>query len=294
MKRVNPKNVVLLALMIMPLMSYGQTEDGSFVFQNFTLSDFGDGYDKAQSLVWKPSFSEFVAQVPNENGQESTDTTGATDNQQNDKVIVRGGNPDPKRSAVRYTEAKPDGVTDIVAGVQKYVLGVKAQFTQQGYNWIELRPNRLDTAGAADTTPPAAVNTDTEVSTVPDINAKSTPYKIPFKGKAIDLSLWVWGGQYGWWIEVYTRDYLNYQYRFPLGDLLYSGWKQKRTSIPNSVVQDRKRQPASQPLTFEMIKLWSFPSESVDQFYVYFDLLQHGSVVSTEIFNGESLADDLW
>jgi len=290
MKRMNPKNLVLLALMIIPFITYSQTKDGSFVFQNFTLSDFGDGYDKAQSLVWKPKFSEFVAQVPKEEG-ENLDTTTI----QEDEVIIQGENPDPERSAVRYSESKPEGVTDIIAGVQKYVLGVKAQFTQQGYNWIELRPNQIvgeDNEEVVAENP--VVTEDNDTATAPDPNAESKSYRIPFEGKAIELTLWVWGGQYGWWVEAYVRDYLNYQYRFPLGDLLYSGWKQKRTSIPRSVIQDRKRLPAAQALTFEMIKLWSFPSEVVDQFYVYFDLLQHSSIVSTEIFNGEDLASDLW
>ena len=106
--------------------------------------------------------------------------------------------------------------------------------------------------------------------------------------------MWVWGGYYGWLVEAYLRDYLGYQYRIPMGDLLYTGWRQKRTAIPNNIVQSRKRLPAILTLEFEMLKLWSFPSERVDQFYVYFDLLQQGSIVSTEVFNGKKLESELW
>lgn len=259
----------------------------SYVFQNFTLSDFGDGVDASKSIVWKPRFSEFVAQVQKEEeNQENTQTSNDPDT-----VVVLGQDPDPERSNIRYMEAKPEGITEVVAGVpQKYVLGVKAQFSQQGYNWIELRPNKMNQE--ADTQ--AQPNNTEEGAAPPDINAEATPFRIPFVGKAVDITMWVWGGQYAWWVEVYLRDYLNYQYRFSLGDLLFTGWKQKRTQIPASVVQSRKRLPASQALGFEMIKLWSFPSETTDQFYVYFDLLQHSSIVSTDIFNGKELAEDIW
>ncbi|MGL4388827.1 MAG: hypothetical protein ACRCTJ_05495, partial [Brevinema sp.] len=60
------------------------------------------------------------------------------------------------------------------------------------------------------------------------------------------------------------------------------------------IVQTRKRLPNLQALSFEKIKLWSFPTEHVNQFYVYFDLLQYGSVVDISIFNGKNLAEDIW
>lgn len=315
MKRKNLHGIVSYTLVIMigavaPL--FGQAQDnGSYVFQNFTLSDFGDGYDAAKSLVWKPKFSDFVAQVP---GAEETVVDDGTGNE----VVVTGANPDPERSAVRYTEGTPDGVTDIVAGSQKFVLGVKAQFTQQGYNWIELSPYTLGegaqdnagavanvadagTAGAVDTQAQASANADTyllqtegEVEAAPDPYADGQKFRIPFSGKATDITLWTWGGHYGWWLEASVRDHLGYLYTFPMGDLLYTGWKQKRIGIPNSVTQSRKRLPSEQSLEFEMLKLWSFPSERMDQFYVYFDLLQHGAIVDTDFFNGKELENQLW
>lgn len=300
MKRANLHSIVfytILGVIVAPVHGQ-QTQENTFVFEHVTLSDFGDGYDAAKSLVWKPKFSDEVVQVPT-NGDANTgnDTVG------NDNVIVPTNNPDPERAAVRYTEGKPEGITDVIAGSQKYVLGVKAEFTAQGYNYIELFPNRIENqnqAQVADDTAGAEVTeiqtplTSGEVDNPPDLTADSTPYLIPFTGTVTDLSVWVWGGYYSWWVEAYIRDYLGYQYRLPLGDLLYTGWKQKKVEIPTNIVQGRKRLPALQSLTFEMLKLWSFPQEKVDKFYVYFDLLQHGSKISTEIFNGQSLEKELW
>ncbi|MGL4367250.1 MAG: flagellar filament outer layer protein FlaA [Brevinemataceae bacterium] len=301
MKRVNLQYIMLSVFVaVISTMVHGNTSK-SFVIQSFILSDFGDEYDAAQSLVWKPTFSEYVLQVKDE-GADSNQNNGSSS-----QVVARGKNPDTNFSAVRYAEAKPDGITDVVAVNQKYVLGVKAQYTLQGYNWIELRPNRLGTAqevaqaqkiatSSADNGQLMVTNApnSTNESAAPSLTDESHPFLIPFRGQALEVSLWAWGGQYGWWIEAYVRDYLNYQYRFPLGNLLYSGWRQKRIGIPDSVIQSRTRLPASQVLTFEMLKLWSFPSEKVDQFYAYFDLLQHATYISTDVFNGKNLADDVW
>ena len=304
--------MVIMTVLIVPL--HGQIrQEGSFVSQNFTLSDFGDGYDNAKSLIWKPAFSEFVAQVPGEEGDVAAGDAAAG-GAAAEGVVQIGQNPDPARSTVRYAQNKPDGITDFVGGPQQFVLGVKAEFTQQGYNWIELRPYTTgDAPAAAAVADPAApvvagdaqaevnlspedflLKTSGAVDTAPDAAAEGEVFEIPFAGRATDVTIWVWGGHYGWWLEAYLKDYLGYQFRIPMGDLMYTGWKQKRAAIPESIIQKRNRLPATQSLVFEMFKLWSFPTEKVDQFYVYFDLLQQGSVVSTEIFNGKQLELELW
>lgn len=305
MKRANLQRIALFALaaFTVPQNFYGQQKPAPFVFQNFTLSDFGDGNDAAQSLVWKPEFSEFAVQAK-EDGQSNqgvADQQNDNGQQGQEKILLIGGNPDTNVNAVRYVEDVPEGVTDLVAGPQKYVLGVKARFTQQGYNTITLYPHRIGNAqdnqqaqeqenAKIDANPVATE----AVQNPPDLTAPSTKIKIPFRGIATDISLWVWGGYYAWWVELYVRDYLNYDYQFPMGDLLYSGWRQKRVKIPSSVVQTRKRLPAIQTLSFEKIKLWSFPTEHVNQFYAYFDLLQQGAMVDMTVFNGKNLAEDIW
>ena len=315
MKRVNLHSIIfytILGFLVVPL--YGQqTGDKGFVFQSITLSDFGDGYDAAKSLIWQPRFSDSVVQATVE-GAAVVDPAAAA-GEAGEAPAPTGVNYDPERAGVRYLEGRPDGIGTIVAGPQKFVLGVKAQFTQLGYNWIELHP-RIAAGGAAAAVDPAAGGApvagepvtivEAEESTqlapptlgavenAPDLNVESTPFRIPFTGIAQDLSVWVWGGYYGWWVEAYVRDYLGYQYRLPLGDLMFVGWKYKRIGITPNILQGRKRLPAFQSLTFEMFKLWSFPSEKVDQLYVYFDLLQHVTMVSTEIYNGKSLERQLW
>lgn len=305
MKRANLQ-LLLASLFLCAGNLFSQNFATNFIQRNFTLSDFGDGVDAAGSVVWKPRFSDTVVQVKEEGQQQNGQQAQAGQNGQNQETAIKKSNPDTARSAVRYVEEVPMGVTLDSAEPQKYVLGVKAQYTVQGYNWIELTPQRLKSA--ADQDQQAQQNGQAQnqqqnaqgqqqngqAGAAPDPAAETVPYRIPFTGKAVDLTLWAWGGQYAWWVEVYLRDFENYQYRFNLGDLLYTGWRQKRATVPSSVVQTRKRLPSSTPLTFEMIKLWSFPTESVDMFYAYFDLLQTSVIVPSDVFNGEKLANDLW
>ena len=293
MKRANLQ--LLLAVICLGTgFAFAQPASTNYIQRNFTLSDFGDTVDSAKSIVWKPRFSDTAVQAKNAEEGNGNAQVAQQDGQEPKPVV---SNPDPEKNAVRYVEEIPLGVTQDNAEPQKYVLGVKAQFFVQGYNWIEISPYRLNGGenqeGQAQDQ--AAANNNAEGGpAAPDPAAEATPFRIPFTGYATDITLWAWGGQYAWWVEAYLRDYQNYQYRFNLGDLRYTGWRQKRASIPTSVVQGRKRLPANQPLTFEMIKLWSFPTEAVDMFYAYFDLLQTSTLISTDSFNGEKLANDLW
>ncbi|MGL5721953.1 MAG: flagellar filament outer layer protein FlaA [Brevinema sp.] len=290
MKRANLQ--LLLAVMCFGTgLVFAQPASTNYIQRNFTLSDFGDSVDNAKSIVWKPRFSDTAVQAKDAEG-ENADAQAAQQDGQEPRPAM--SNPDPEKNAVRYAEEVPQGVTLDNAEPQKYVLGVKAQFFVQGYNWIELSPQILNNGEEGEQAQAAPAEGGEGESTAPDPNAEAVPYRIPFTGYATDITLWAWGGQYAWWVEAYVRDYQNYQYRFNLGDLRYTGWRQKRASIPTSVVQGRKRLPASQPLTFEMIKLWSFPTEAVDMFYAYFDLLQTSTLISTDSFNGEKLANDLW
>lgn len=310
MKRANLYGFVFGLMVCIALffdLAYAQSirdSDQSYVYVNRMLSDFGDGYDQAKSIVWKATYSEYVVQVP---GSESPidQNQGAEQANAQAEVIVQGRNPDPERNSARYIEAEPAGITIATEGPHKFVLGVKAEFSRQGYNWIELRPHRLGSAQdvekaqvqenvAAETATTNANEGLAEIGNAPDINAESYAFELPFTGNTDEITLWAWGGYYSWWVEVYVRDYLGYQYRLPMGDLRYKGWKQKRVEVPRNIPQDGKRIPTVYRLTFEMIKLWSFPSERVNQFYVYFDLLQYGSRISTDVFNGSDLAEDIW
>ncbi len=258
------------------------------------------------------------ANANNANANNANANNANSSSSTNNQPQHLGNNPDPERNNIRYTQTKPEGVTEIIAGPQKYVLGVKAAFTRQGYNWIELMPYRLDSA--TNDISPEEVEHDTtnktpaevyaayqaavaasagdnigSVDAPPSTTAPAKSYPIPFAGIAKDITMWVWGGYYGWWVESYVIDYLGYQYRLPMGDLLYTGWKQKRVGVPESIIQTRRRVPFTQsPLVFEMIKLWSFPEERVNQFYAYFDLLQYTSTIPTDVVNGEVLDTFLW
>ena len=108
------------------------------------------------------------------------------------------------------------------------------------------------------------------------------------------MDMWVWGGNYNYWMEFYLEDYKGFLHRLPAGDISYVGWKNLRTRIPDDIPQAEYHVPFMKPLKLEMIKLWSYPTERVDQFYCYFDYLQVQTDVYLERFNGDDLANNKW
>jgi hypothetical protein len=64
--------------------------------------------------------------------------------------------------------------------------------------------------------------------------------------------------------------------------------------IPDNIPQAEMHVPFLKSLSLQMIKLWSYPTERVDQFYCYFSYLQVQTDVYIERFNGDDLANKRW
>jgi hypothetical protein len=145
-------------------------------------------------------------------------------------------------------------------------LGMNGRFDRQGYNWIDLYPVLADD---------------------PD----ETPFEIPIPGRIRSLDLWVWGANLRFYIEVYLRDYMGVIHPLRLGDINYQGWRNLQINIPTHIRQSRRTIPNYAGLSFVKFRIWTYPDERVDNFYIYFKQLKILTDMFENLFDGNDLAD---
>jgi len=68
----------------------------------------------------------------------------------------------------------------------------------------------------------------------------------------------------------------------------------KDSKIPEYIPQAEHHVPFLKNLKIVMMKLWGYPTERVDQFFVYFDYMQVQTDVYRQRFNGDELAEIKW
>lgn len=152
--------------------------------------------------------------------------------------------------------------------------GINGRFDRQGYNWIDIYPVQ----GEGD---------EQEI------------FEIPLPGRVRYLDLWVWGANLRYYLEAYVRDNQGVVHLIKLGDVDYPGWKNLRANIPNNIRQGKRILPALAPMKFVKFRLWTQPTEKVDNFYVYLKQLKILTDTYESFFDGDDLADpdlirDLW
>ena len=153
-------------------------------------------------------------------------------------------------------------------------LGINGRFDRRGYNWIDVYPVQ----GEGD-------------------DAK--PFEIPMPGRIRYIDLWVWSGNFNYYMEAYVRDYHGVVHKIMLGHINHVGWKNLRTNIPNHIPQSKRLLPAHAELQFVKFRIWTQPTESVSNFYVYLKQFKVLSDTFETFFDGEELADpdritELW
>jgi hypothetical protein len=177
-----------------------------------------------------------------------------------------------------YVEAWPiavygynrDGSKDIKS------LGIHGRFDRRGYNWIDLYPTKGGDGEDAD-----------------------EPLEIPIPGRIQNLDMWVWGSNLNFYIEAYVRDYNGVVHTLRLGNTAYTGWKNLRVNIPNSIAQSKRILPRLAGLTFVKFRIWTQPVEKVGDFYIYFKQFKVLTDTFESLFDGDELADpehvqELW
>jgi hypothetical protein len=162
-------------------------------------------------------------------------------------------------------------------------LGIWGKFKRMGYNWIDIYPtlkSEGDDAGS---------------------------YEIPIPGRVRFLDMWVWGSSLNYYLEAYLRDEQGVIHTLYLGNLYYQGWKNLRVQIPTNIPQRRRifLDPVSSNtlstaernaiyLKFVKFRIWTTPSESVANFYVYFQQFRVLTDTYETIFDGDDASDPDW
>jgi hypothetical protein len=145
-------------------------------------------------------------------------------------------------------------------------LGVHAAFNRKGYNYLEIIP---------------ASEQDGEL--VPDA--------IPIPGTVRNMSVWVWGSNREYSLEVQLRDHRGIVHTLDFGSIAYRGWDNLRVEIPGYIPQEVVYVPQRRGLELVKLVLWTSPRERVNEFYVYFDEIRITTDTFEQPFDGEQLAD---
>jgi len=148
-----------------------------------------------------------------------------------------------------------------------YALGVHAKFDRKAYNSLELIPAKKGDGGKL----------------VPN------PIMIPGRAKALDL--WIWGSNYNYYMDVHIRDFQGVDHVLSLGDLAFQGWRNLNVLIPTSIPQARRHIPRYQGLELTKLVIWTRPTESVEEFYVFIDQVKVLTDMFESRFDGDNLAD---
>lgn len=131
------------------------------------------------------------------------------------------------------------GPTAILGGDQKAIesarsMAVAMLFDRKEYNWIDIVPGSED-----------------------------KPIELPLPGRVKMIDMWVWSGNFDYYLEAFVRDYRGVVYTIPMGNLNFIGWKNLRINIPESVPQAKKYLPKRQGLTLVKFRIWTRPTEVV-------------------------------
>ena len=113
-------------------------------------------------------------------------------------------------------------------------LSVAMLFDRKEYNWIDIIPG-----------------------------TKDKPIELPLPGRVKMLDLWVWSGNFNYYLEAFVRDYRGIVYTIPMGDLTFVGWKNLRINIPDNIPQSKKYLPRREGLTLVKFRIWTRPNEVV-------------------------------
>lgn len=185
------------------------------------------------------------------------------------KFATKGEDEDSSFPKLAYVSAYPVALRYLHRDSEDDVksLGVWGKFDRQGYNWIDLYPVQKE--GEED----------------------AGPYEIPLRGRVQLLDIWVWGARLNYYIEAYVRDYRGVVHVIPMGDIGFAGWKNLRANVPTHIPQSKKQLPDIANLKFVKFRIWTRPTEKVDNFYIYFNRFKILSDTFESFFDGDELAD---
>jgi hypothetical protein len=169
-------------------------------------------------------------------------------------------------------------------------LGIAMLFDRKEYNWVDIIPGTK--SGEGD-------------------NLTYAPIELPLPGRVSMVDLWVWSGNYDYYLEAFVRDFKGIVHTLPMGNLTHVGWKNFRVSIPTNIPQSKKYLPRTENLQLVKFRIWTRPTEVVaapvraeapkheKAIYFYFDQLKVLTDTFEVLFDGDGLSDpklieELW
>jgi len=118
-------------------------------------------------------------------------------------------------------------------------LGVAMLFDRKEYNWVDIYPVKK---GDGD---------------------KMLPDELPLPGRVKMIDMWVWSGNYDYYLEAFVRDYKGIVHTITMGDLNFAGWKNLRINVPDNIPQSKKYLPRRESMTLVKFRIWTRPTEIV-------------------------------
>ena len=188
--------------------------------------------------------------------------------------------------------------TNNMLSKERGVLGIRAKWDIQAYNWFILEPNniRLASGLSEDALRLVADKNRGYLPREHKWDPKVQPNFIWMPEKVRDIFLFVWSGFYDYTVEAHFQDYKGNEYIVPMGNLKYKGWRSLSAQIPFRIVQTRKKVPSGQPLKFLRFKVISGKQSDHKGMYVYMDYFHAISNTYRDTFLGADLKyiDDFW
>ncbi|HPE37471.1 MAG TPA: flagellar filament outer layer protein FlaA, partial [Spirochaetales bacterium] len=135
----------------------------------------------------------------------------------------------------------PEG-KDARTGSELRSLGVAMMFDRKEYNWVDIIPGTKSGSGEDVTYQPA---------------------EIDLPGRVSQIDMWIWSGNYNYYIEAYIRDYTGIVHIVPMGNLNHIGWKHFRGRLPDNIPQARKYLPKRESLTLVKCRIWTRTTTAV-------------------------------
>lgn len=161
-------------------------------------------------------------------------------------------------------------------------LGIAMLFDRKEYNWVDVIPGKKTGSGT---------------------DVKYEPIELPLPGRVRMLDMWIWSGNYNYYVEAYIRDYTGIVHIIPMGELNHVGWRNFRANLPASIPQSKKYLPKKEGLTFVKFRIWARPTEVAavptradspeyeKAIYFYFDHLKVLTDTFESLYDGDSLSD---
>jgi hypothetical protein len=140
--------------------------------------------------------------------------------------------------------------------------GINGRFDRRGFNWVDVYPS---------------------------IRGEDTPAELPLPGRVKEMDVWVWSPNLDYYVEAYIRDYLGIVHVINMGMLDFVGWKNLKVAMPASIPQGKRQLPKLESLKLVKFRIWTQPTERVDNFYFYFDHLKVLTDTFESLYDGENL-----